>query len=270
MKNMGGRRYSLWDEEDGFFYDVLRYPDGSFEKFRVRSLVGLIPLYAVERLEERWIDAVHASSAPTWTGSCANKRAHRAGRLLPAGARRPEAAPAGHRGRAADEAPAGPRARRGRVPLALGPAQPVALPRAAPVPLRRPRGALRAGGGRDAHQGRQLELARAGLVPDDVPDDRVAAQAGRRLRARPHGARAGRRGPAAQPLGGGGGHGEPHDPHLHARRDRPPALPRRPRARSRTTRTGATWCSSTSTSTARRAKGSAPRTRPAGRRSWRR
>jgi hypothetical protein len=54
MKNMGNRRYSLWDEEDGFFYDVLRFPDGRFEKFRVRSLVGLIPLYAVARLEERW------------------------------------------------------------------------------------------------------------------------------------------------------------------------------------------------------------------------
>ena len=56
MKKMGGRNYQLWDEEDGFFYDVLRYPDGSFEKFRVRSLVGLIPLYAVERLEEHWIE----------------------------------------------------------------------------------------------------------------------------------------------------------------------------------------------------------------------
>jgi hypothetical protein len=56
MKKMGGRGYQLWDETDGFFYDVLRRPDGSFEKFRVRSLVGLIPLYAVERLEERWIE----------------------------------------------------------------------------------------------------------------------------------------------------------------------------------------------------------------------
>jgi hypothetical protein len=57
MKHMGGgRQYQLWDEEDGFFYDVLRYPDGHFEKFRVRSLVGLIPLYAIERLEERWIE----------------------------------------------------------------------------------------------------------------------------------------------------------------------------------------------------------------------
>jgi hypothetical protein len=51
MKNMGGQKYSLWDEDDGFFYDVLRYPDGSFQKFRVRSLVGIIPLYAVETLK---------------------------------------------------------------------------------------------------------------------------------------------------------------------------------------------------------------------------
>ncbi len=55
MKRMGGRDYQLWDDRDGFFYDVLRYPDGSFHKFRVRSLVGLIPLYAIERLEEDWI-----------------------------------------------------------------------------------------------------------------------------------------------------------------------------------------------------------------------
>ncbi len=51
MKHMGGRDYNLWDEEDGFFYDVLRYPDGNYTKLRVRSLVGLVPLFAVERLE---------------------------------------------------------------------------------------------------------------------------------------------------------------------------------------------------------------------------
>ncbi len=55
MKHMGNRNYQLWDEKDGFFYDVLRYADGTFHKFRVRSLVGLIPLYAIERLEEDWI-----------------------------------------------------------------------------------------------------------------------------------------------------------------------------------------------------------------------
>ncbi|MEQ1635159.1 MAG: glucosidase [Methylococcales bacterium] len=55
MKNMGGRDYQLWDEADGFFYDVLRHADDRFDKFRVRSLVGLIPLFAVERLEAEWI-----------------------------------------------------------------------------------------------------------------------------------------------------------------------------------------------------------------------
>lgn len=55
MKHMGGRDFSLWDPGDLFFYDILRYPDGSFHRFRVRSLVGLIPVYAVQRLEGDWI-----------------------------------------------------------------------------------------------------------------------------------------------------------------------------------------------------------------------
>jgi hypothetical protein len=53
MKKMGGRNYQLWDEHDGFFYDVLRYPNGEFHRFRVRSLVGLIPMYAVEVLQDK-------------------------------------------------------------------------------------------------------------------------------------------------------------------------------------------------------------------------
>lgn len=57
MKKMGGRDYQLWDEKDGFFYDVLRYPDGSFHHFRVRSLVGLIPLFAVEVLHDEELKA---------------------------------------------------------------------------------------------------------------------------------------------------------------------------------------------------------------------
>jgi hypothetical protein len=56
MKKMGGKGYELWSETDGFFYDALCYPDGSYHKFRVRSLVGLIPLFAIERLEECWIE----------------------------------------------------------------------------------------------------------------------------------------------------------------------------------------------------------------------
>jgi hypothetical protein len=53
MKKMGGRNYQLWDENDGFFYDVLRFPNGDFHKLRLRSLVGLIPLFAIEVLEKR-------------------------------------------------------------------------------------------------------------------------------------------------------------------------------------------------------------------------
>jgi hypothetical protein len=56
MKRMGRRGYQLWDEQDGFFYDVMSHPDGSHDKFRVRSLVGLIPMFAIERLEEKWIE----------------------------------------------------------------------------------------------------------------------------------------------------------------------------------------------------------------------
>ena len=56
MKKMGGRNYQLWDEQDGFFYDVLRLPNGDFNKFRLRSMVGLIPLYAVEVIEREDLD----------------------------------------------------------------------------------------------------------------------------------------------------------------------------------------------------------------------
>ena len=56
MKKMGGRKYQLWDEEEGFFYDVLRLPNGEFNKFRLRSMVGLIPLYAIEVIDREDLD----------------------------------------------------------------------------------------------------------------------------------------------------------------------------------------------------------------------
>jgi hypothetical protein len=52
MKKRGNKDYEMWSERDGFFYDVLTYPDGKFDKFRVRSLVGIIPMYAIEIIEE--------------------------------------------------------------------------------------------------------------------------------------------------------------------------------------------------------------------------
>jgi hypothetical protein len=46
MLTIGGGT-GLWDETDGFFYDLLRRPDGSTERLKVRSMVGLLPLCAV-------------------------------------------------------------------------------------------------------------------------------------------------------------------------------------------------------------------------------
>jgi hypothetical protein len=45
-RHVGPDGVSLWDEEDGFFYDVLRRPDGSADPLKVRSVVGLMPLAA--------------------------------------------------------------------------------------------------------------------------------------------------------------------------------------------------------------------------------
>ncbi len=47
MDRIGDHQDELWDEEDGFFYDVLRLPDGNSTRLKVRSLVGLLSLMAV-------------------------------------------------------------------------------------------------------------------------------------------------------------------------------------------------------------------------------
>jgi hypothetical protein len=46
MDRIGDANDELWDEEDGFFYDVLRFPDGHAQRLKVRSIVGLLPLCA--------------------------------------------------------------------------------------------------------------------------------------------------------------------------------------------------------------------------------
>jgi hypothetical protein len=52
MDRVGERHDEMWDEEDGFFYDVLRFPDGSATRLKVRSMVGLLPLAAVAVFEQ--------------------------------------------------------------------------------------------------------------------------------------------------------------------------------------------------------------------------
>ncbi|MBI3695239.1 MAG: glucosidase [Acidobacteria bacterium] len=51
MNHLGFDGMGLWDEEDGFYYDVLRLPGGGRLWLKVRSMVGLIPLFAVETLD---------------------------------------------------------------------------------------------------------------------------------------------------------------------------------------------------------------------------
>jgi hypothetical protein len=56
MSHRGRDGMGLWNEEDGFFYDVLKLPDGNHFPMKIRSMVGLIPLFAVETLEPEVLD----------------------------------------------------------------------------------------------------------------------------------------------------------------------------------------------------------------------
>ncbi len=56
MNNLGEDRTELWNERDGFYYDVLHLPTERNIPIRLRSMVGLIPLFAVETIEEKWLD----------------------------------------------------------------------------------------------------------------------------------------------------------------------------------------------------------------------
>jgi hypothetical protein len=56
MTNLGPEGTGLWDEQDGFFYDLLHGPSGERVPLKVRSMVGLIPLFAVETLEPGLLD----------------------------------------------------------------------------------------------------------------------------------------------------------------------------------------------------------------------
>jgi hypothetical protein len=56
MNDVGSGSRSLWDEEDGFYYDVLHLPNGEEHFLKIRSMVGLIPLFAVETLEPEIVE----------------------------------------------------------------------------------------------------------------------------------------------------------------------------------------------------------------------
>lgn len=58
MNNLGGTGIGLWNEEDEFYYDVLHTPGGRYLPLKVRSIVGLMPLLAVETIQWQLIDAL--------------------------------------------------------------------------------------------------------------------------------------------------------------------------------------------------------------------
>ena len=55
MNNLGNEQTELWDQHDGFYYDVMHLQGHQFP-IKLRSMVGLIPLFAVETIEDAWLD----------------------------------------------------------------------------------------------------------------------------------------------------------------------------------------------------------------------
>lgn len=58
LNQIGADFQGSWDEEEGFFYDVLRMPDGQFNPVKIRSLVGLVTLFAVHVIDKDMLEKV--------------------------------------------------------------------------------------------------------------------------------------------------------------------------------------------------------------------
>ena len=263
----------MWDEEDGFFYDVLRLPDGSGPAARrCARWSGCCrcapPPSSSARLLERYPAPRRAGPDVTSTATTTCSPTS------------PIPLEPGVNGRRLLSLVNEDKLRRILTRMLdeerfLGPHGIRSLSRwhlDHPYAFERRRhelpGAVRAGRVDDRHVRRQLQLAGAGVVPRQPAHHPCPAAALPVLRRRLHRSSA-RRGRARDdPVRGGPGARPPAGRHLPARRrtaaGRSTAAPRS----SRTIRTGATWSCSTSTSTATTAPGSAPRTRPAGRAWW--
>ena len=181
----------MWDEEDGFYYDLLRLPDGSATRLKVRSMVGLLPLCATTVIEQAQRERVPK------TMSLIHERLRRmpelsktmhpvgpdhygvAGRTVLALVN-PGAAPQN-----SDED-----ARRERVPEPVRHPRVVQVPQGPPVrlPRRRPRTPRRLPAGRigQRHVRRQLELARPDLDAGQRDADQGSAELLRVLRRHVH------------------------------------------------------------------------------------
>ncbi|MGG1924008.1 glucosidase [Chryseobacterium sp. NRRL B-14798] len=56
LDNMGDENFSLWDEQDEFFYDAITSSDGTHMYLKLRTIVGLIPMFAVEVIDDEMIE----------------------------------------------------------------------------------------------------------------------------------------------------------------------------------------------------------------------
>ncbi len=142
MDRIGEHHDEMWDETDGFYYDVLRLPDGSATRLKVRSMVGLLPLCASTIFEPESVTSHHRldgadRALPPAPSRCRGTRGPDRRRLHRP--RRPAAALHAHQAspRAHPPLPA----RRGRVPESVRDPFAVALPPRSPlrVPHRGPR-----------------------------------------------------------------------------------------------------------------------------------
>jgi hypothetical protein len=87
MDHVGDTGDEIWDEEDGFFYDVLRLPDGHGMRLKVRSLVGLLPLAATTVISES--DALRFPAAIERLRRFIQKRPHLMANIAPMDRRGP-------------------------------------------------------------------------------------------------------------------------------------------------------------------------------------
>jgi len=58
INNPGSNGYSLWDDEDGFYYDVLKHPDESTDFLKIRSITGIVPLFAIESFPMQGVGSI--------------------------------------------------------------------------------------------------------------------------------------------------------------------------------------------------------------------
>ena len=135
MTNLGGKGLSLWDDTDNFFYDWLVMSNGEATPLRVRSLVGLIPAFAVETIEAALLKNLPSFTRQRdWYLRYRPKLAVLVSRCEHAGRRRH--APARHRPCLPRDQGVGTRPRQERIPVGLRHTVLVAIPSRPPLRFR--------------------------------------------------------------------------------------------------------------------------------------